>query len=94
MCVSPEGVAAQRQQWVQQACRAVQKRLVKEISHWTHRYEELKLDVVTGKQPRMQPENAHRRAEDLSERPERRRAELKRQEQVFSQTPVVVWAVR
>ena len=68
----------------------MEERLVKEINHWVHRYEELKLDVAAGRQPRMQPENARRRAEDLSERLERRMAELKRQEQVFSQTPVVV----
>ena len=85
-----QGVAAQRQQWVQQARQAVEERLVKEINHWVHRYEELKLDVAAGRQPCMQPENARRRAEDLSERLERRMAELKRQEQVFSQTPVVV----
>ena len=49
---------------------AVQDRLVKEINYWTHRYEQLKLDVDSGKQPRMRPENAKRRATELSDRPD------------------------
>ena len=42
--------------------RAVHERLTKEINHWTHRYNELKAASDAGKQPRMQPENARRRA--------------------------------
>ena len=49
-----------RTRWVSSAKNAVQDRLVKEINYWTHRYEQLKLDVEEGRQPRKQPENAKR----------------------------------
>lgn len=69
---------------------AVQDRLVKEINYWSDRYIKLTDDMHAGKQPRMQPENARRRVDELSSRLEQRQAELSAMKQVVSNTPVVL----
>ena len=69
---------------------AVNERLVKEISYWQDRYIKLKEDVGAGKQPRMQPEMARRRVEELTARLEQRRSELLTMKNVVSSTPVVI----
>lgn len=69
---------------------AVQERLVKEINYWSDRYIKLKDDVEAGKQPRMQPEMARRRVDDLTARLEQRKAELVAMKNVVSSTPVVI----
>ncbi len=83
-------VNVRRTRWVSSAKNAVQDRLVKEINYWTHRYEQLKLDVEEGRQPRMQPENAKKRAKELSERLDSRLLELEQQLHLVSQIPLVV----
>ncbi|MGL5949353.1 MAG: DUF3883 domain-containing protein, partial [Aeromonas sp.] len=47
-------------------------------------------DVKAGKQPRMQPENARRRVDELSARLQQRTAELIALKQVVSSTPLVI----
>lgn len=69
---------------------AVHERLVKEINYWSERYIKLSDDVAAGKQPRMQPENARRRYEELTARLEQRTRELQAMQQVSSSTPVVM----
>jgi SNF2 family DNA or RNA helicase len=69
---------------------AVQDRLVKEINYWSDRYIKLTEDMQAGKQPRMQPENARRRVDELSSRLDQRRAELQAMKSVVSSTPVVL----
>ena len=69
---------------------AVHERLVKEINYWSERYIKLSDDVTAGKQPRMQPENARRRYEELTARLEQRTRELQAMQQVSSSTPVVM----
>lgn len=69
---------------------AVKERLVKEITYWSDRYIKLKDDVNVGKQPRMQPEMARRRVDDLTARLEQREAELSAMKNVFSSTPIVM----
>lgn len=69
---------------------AVQERLTKEINYWADRYIKLKNDVKAGKQPRLQPENARRRHDDISARLQSRTQELESKRQVVSNTPVVV----
>ena len=69
---------------------AVHERLVKEINYWSDRYLKLSDDVAAGKQPRMQPENARRRVEELTARLEQRTRELQDMQQVSSATPVVI----
>ncbi|MFN7551174.1 MAG: DUF3883 domain-containing protein [Pseudomonadota bacterium] len=69
---------------------AVRDRLVKEINHLTHRAQQLRLDVQTGKQPRMQPEMLMRRAEELGQRLKSREAEIEGMRQVAPQPPRVI----
>lgn len=69
---------------------AVNERLVKEINYWSDRYIKLKDDVNAGKQPRMQPENARRRVDELTARLEQRKRELEALKSVVSSTPVVI----
>jgi hypothetical protein len=81
-----------RERQTEKVLAAVNERLVKEINHWSSRYIKLSQDVAAGKQPRMQPENAKRRAEELTARLEQRKRELDQQRHVISATPVVVGA--
>lgn len=70
--------------------QAVHERLTKEINYWSHRYEQLLLEHQAGKQPVTQPENARRRAEELTNRLQVRKKELEEQRHVVSSTPVIV----
>ncbi|MBK5938211.1 helicase-related protein [Halochromatium roseum] len=83
-------VKARRERQADKTLAAVQQRLVKEINYWSDRYLKLSDDVKAGKQPRMQPENAKRTAEELTARLEQRTAELKAMKAVASSTPVVL----
>lgn len=69
---------------------AVRERLVKEINYWQDRYIKLKDDVKAGKQPRMQPEMAMRRVDELTARLQQRTDELNNMKNVISSTPVVM----
>jgi superfamily II DNA or RNA helicase len=83
-------VRGRRQRIVETTLAAVHERLTKEINYWSHRYQKLLLEVSAGKQPRMQPENAKRRAEELTERLLQRTRELEEQRHVASSTPHIV----
>ncbi|WP_270698284.1 helicase-related protein [Aeromonas sp. QDB05] len=83
-------VKARRELQADKTLAAVHERLVKEINHWQDRYLKLGDDVKAGKQPRMQPENARRRVDDLTARLQQRTAELTALKQVVSSTPVVI----
>jgi hypothetical protein len=85
-----EEVKERRLRAVDATLAAVHERLTKEINYWSHRYQKLLLEVDAGRQPRMQPENARRRAEDLTERLQQRTAELEAQRHVASNTPNIV----
>jgi SNF2 family DNA or RNA helicase len=61
-------VASRRQRQADKQLAAVRERLVKEIQYWSDRAIRLDMDVRAGKQPRLQPDNARRRAEELSAR--------------------------
>ena len=87
-----EETRERRENYVDATLHAVHERLTKEINYWSHRYTKLRAELDAGKQPRMQPENARRRAEELTERLEQRSRELKQQRAVFSTTPTVVGA--
>jgi superfamily II DNA or RNA helicase len=69
---------------------AVQERLTREVTYWDHRASQLQLQADAGKSPRMNPDRAAGRADDLQRRKEARLAELDREAQVASQPPVVV----
>lgn len=83
-------VKGRRDRQADKTLQAVHERLVKEINHWQNQYLKLSDDVAAGKQPRMQPENARRRMDELTARLEQRTAELKAMKNVVSSTPVVI----
>lgn len=70
---------------------AVKDRLTKEINHWDHRANELKLKESAGKAPgRLNSTEARRRAEQLQERLERRLDEIRKERQIMALPPVVL----
>jgi hypothetical protein len=69
---------------------AVQERLTREVTYWDHRASELQLQADAGKSPRMNPDRAAARADELQRRKEARLAELDREAQLASQIPLVV----
>ncbi|SFL20786.1 protein of unknown function [Nitrosomonas aestuarii] len=85
-----EEVKGRRERQADKTMAAVNERLVKEINYWSDRYIKLQNDVNAGKQPRMQPEMARRRVDELTARLEQRKAELEDLKNVVSSTPVVI----
>lgn len=70
--------------------QAVHQRLTTEINHWQSRYLKLTEDVEMNLQPRMQPENALRKSEELQMRLTRRKRELQIMRDVISVPPKIV----
>lgn len=83
-------IKSRREHQADKTLAAVNERLVKEINYWSDRYIKLKDDVTAGKQPRMQPEMARRRVDELTARLEQRKTELEALKNVVSSTPVVM----
>lgn len=83
-------VKGRRERQADKTLAAVNERLVKEINYWSDRYIKLKDDVNAGKQPRMQPEMARRRVDELTARLEQRKTELEALKNVVSSTPVIM----
>lgn len=83
-------IKTRREKQADKIIKEVNKRLIKEIDYWSDRYIKLKEDVAAGKQPRMQPENAKRRCEDLSARLEQRKREVEAMRNVVSSTPNII----
>jgi superfamily II DNA or RNA helicase len=69
---------------------AVRERLTKEIAWWDLRAAELREQAAAGKQPRMNPDRAQARADELSGRLRARLADLDRDQQLSALPPVVV----
>ena len=92
--VVPEHLAevrSRREASVEKTRAAVKDRLTKEIAHWDHQAEELKLREQAGKPgARLNSQEARRRADELQARLERRMAELDREAQVSALPPVVL----
>lgn len=83
-------VLGRRQKQADKQLAAVRERLVKEIQYWSARAVQLDASVKAGQQPRMQPENARRRAEELTARLKQRTAELEAMRHVVSGSPNVI----
>ncbi|MBC7617454.1 MAG: DUF3883 domain-containing protein, partial [Candidatus Saccharibacteria bacterium] len=83
-------IAGRRERQADKQLAAVRERLVKEIQYWSDRAIKLDMDVRAGKQPRLQPDNARRRAEELSARLKQRTAELLAMRHVASGIPNVI----
>ncbi|HEX6393105.1 MAG TPA: helicase-related protein [Acidimicrobiales bacterium] len=77
---------------VEKVKAAVQARLTREITYWDHRASDLQLQADAGKTPRMNPDRAASRADELQRRKQTRLGELDREAQLASQPPVVVGA--
>jgi len=91
----PEHLAEVRQRTddrVRKVKAAVQARLTAEIIHWDKRSTELQQQVSQGRQPRVNPERARARADDLQHRLDRRLVELDQELQLQPLPPVVVGA--
>jgi hypothetical protein len=72
--------------------RAVHERLTQEINYWDFRANELLEQMQAGRQPRMNPDRARQRADELADRLKRRMADLDKEEQLRALPPVVVGA--
>ncbi|QTA82379.1 Helicase C-terminal domain-containing protein, DUF3883 [Desulfonema limicola] len=83
-------VKSRRERMVDLTLQAVHERLTKEINFWSFRYEQLLSEFQAGKQPAIQPENARRRAEELTGRLQQRTRELEEKRDIVSNTPVIV----
>ncbi|MDB9958359.1 helicase-related protein [Oceanospirillaceae bacterium] len=83
-------VKGRRERQADKTLAAVNERLIKEINYWSDRYIKLKDDVSAGKKPRMPPEKARQRVDELTARLEQRKTELLALKNVVSSTPVVI----
>lgn len=83
-------VKARRERVSDKIHAAVHERLIKEINYLSGQAIKLDEQVSAGKQPRVQPENFRRRAEELTARLEQRKKELETMKNVVSSTPVVI----
>ncbi len=84
-------VRERRLELVAKTKAAVKDRLVKEISYWDHRAQELKLQEQAGKpNARLNSEEARKRADDLQGRLHKRMEELKLERQISPLPPVVL----
>ena len=84
-------VRTRRREWVAKTRAAVKERLTKEIAHWDHRAEQLRLQERTGKAgARLNSAEAGRRREELEQRLKRRMAELEGEDQVSALPPAVL----
>ncbi len=83
-------VRSRREKQIDKIHKAVRERLTKEINYLSGRAAQLDLDVKAGKQPRLQPDNLRRQAEELAARLDSRERELDSMRHIVSATPVVV----
>jgi superfamily II DNA or RNA helicase len=83
-------VRGRRERHIEKIHRAVHERLTREINYLSGRAIELDMEVRAGRQPRQQPDNLRRRAEELDARLKSRTRELEDARHIVSGTPVIV----
>src|SRR5437867_4297088 len=84
-------VRGRRLGWIDKTRAAVKDRLTKEIGYWDHRAEELKLQEQAGRaNARLNSQEAHRRADELQARLQKRMEQLDLEAQVSALPPVVL----
>lgn len=84
-------VRDRRLTWIEKTRAAVKDRLTREISHWDHRAEDLKLKEQAGHSgARLNSSEARRRADDLQARLAARMQELDRESQISAAPPLVL----
>jgi hypothetical protein len=87
-------VRERRLQWITKTRGAVKERLAKEINHWDHRAEQLKLQEQAGRvNAKLNSQEARRRADELQARLQKRLTQLDLEGQVSAQPPVVLGGV-
>lgn len=69
---------------------AVRERLIREINYLGERAAQLDLQVNAGRQPRVQPDNLRKRADELAARLAARERDIEAQRHIVSATPVVL----
>ena len=88
-----EEVKARKETLLAKTRAAVHDRLTKEITYWDSRAAELKEQEQAGRQPRLNPRMAQRRADELLERLERRMRELDEEARLSQKPPVIIGSV-
>ncbi|MFT4256145.1 MAG: helicase-related protein [Pseudoxanthomonas sp.] len=83
-------VRSRRDRQITRIRKGVQDRLIKEINHLNVQAEKLDIEVAAGRQPRVQPMQLRRRAEELIARLDSRQRELDDLAHVTSATPVLL----
>ena len=83
-------VRNRRERQVDRTRSAVQQRLTREINYLSTQAAQLDMEVAAGRQPRVQPVQLRRRAEELAARLDTRNRELDAMSHVVSATPVLV----
>lgn len=81
-------VRGPREELIEKSMVAVQSRLKREIAHWDHRAEELKIREQAGRTPRLNSQMARQRADDLEARLKKRLDLLEQQRQISPSPPV------
>src|SRR5262249_1769512 len=82
-------VKARRMPEIDKVEQEVTARLKREIAYWDHRAQDLKAQERAGKTPRLNSANAEARANELSDRLQRRLAELSRERTIAALPPLV-----
>lgn len=86
-----EEVRSRRRKWIEKTRAAVKDRLTKEIVHWDHRAEELKLQEQAGRpNARLNSQEARRRADELQTRLQGRMEQLDLESRISALPPVVL----
>ncbi len=83
-------VKGRKEELVTKTLAAVKDRLIKEISYWDHRAEEIKAEEQTGRNPRLNSAKAAQRADDLRTRLQKRLEELEQERRLSPLPPVVI----
>lgn len=84
-------VQAHKQAMVEKTRKAVRERLTAEIQYWDYRSAELKEKEMAGKKnAKLNSENAHRRAEELQARLQKRLEELDKESKISPLAPIVI----
>ena len=85
-------VSARTDERAERTIAAVRTRLTREINYWDQRAAVLKEQAAQGRQPKMNPERAQARADELAARMRHRLAELEEERQLQALPPVLVGA--
>jgi superfamily II DNA or RNA helicase len=84
-------VRERREALIDKTLAAVQERLTKEINYWDWRAQELRNKEKAGHHsPRINSQRAQQRADELSERLNRRKEELEQERQISAAPPVII----